>query len=135
MPRTGDEATPYAKADPTCARPVFRVPGMLGPYTTSARGLGLRSRCRRRKNPTQLVHSFASTLDAARDGDVVVLCGDASSDELEDQVRTLGGTLAETLGGSNGSGSGATILCLNKMDLVSEECAPGYCLRSSLRPS
>jgi GTPase len=70
-----------------------------------------------------LVHSFASTLDAARAGDVVVLCGDASSEELEDEVRTVGGTRAETLGRSNGSGSGATMLCLNKMDLVSEECA------------
>jgi GTPase len=70
-----------------------------------------------------LVHSFASTLDAAWVGDVVVLCGDASSEELEDEVRTVGGTLAETLGGSNRSGSDATMLCLNKMDLVSEDCA------------
>ena len=82
-----------------------------------------------------MVHSFASTLDAARAGDVVVLCGDASSEELEDEVRTVGGTRAETLGRSNGSGSGATMLCLNKLELVSEECAPGYCLRSSQRPS
>jgi hypothetical protein len=35
----------------------------------------------------------------------------------------VGGTLAGTLEGSNGSGSGATMLWLNKMDLVSEECA------------
>jgi GTPase len=78
-----------------------------------------------RKLPTQLVHSFASTLEAVRDADVEVLCADASSEELEDEVRTVRRTLAETLGGSNGSGAGATmlLLCLNKMDLVSEERA------------
>src|ERR687894_2153245 len=43
-----------------------------------------------RKLPTQLVHSFASTLEAANQADVRVLCADAS------------------------------ILCLNKMDLVPE---------------
>jgi GTPase len=62
---------------------------------------------------------LASTLDAARDADVVVLWAGASSEELEDVVRTVGGTLAETLGRSNGSGAGATMLCLNRMDLVS----------------
>jgi GTP-binding protein HflX len=72
-----------------------------------------------RKLPTQLVHSFASTLEAARDADVKVLCADASSAELEDEIRTVGRTLSETLG--NGSDPGSTILCLNKMDLVSEE--------------
>src|SRR3989337_1850171 len=35
-----------------------------------------------RKLPAQLVHSFASTLEAARDADVIVLCADASSDKL-----------------------------------------------------
>jgi GTPase len=76
-----------------------------------------------RKLPTQLVHSFASTLEAAGDADVRVLCADASSMELEDEVRTVRRTLAETLGDSNGLGPGDTILCLNKMDLVSEERA------------
>jgi GTP-binding protein HflX len=72
-----------------------------------------------RKLPTQLVHSFASTLEAARDADVRVLCADASSAELEDEILTVGATLSETLG--NGSDPGSTILCFNKMDLVSEE--------------
>ncbi len=72
-----------------------------------------------RKLPTQLVHSFASTLEAARDADVKVLCADASSEELEEEMRTVMRTLSETLG--NESGPGETILCLNKLDLVSEE--------------
>jgi GTP-binding protein HflX len=76
-----------------------------------------------RKLPTQLVHSFASTLEAAGDADVRVLCADASSMELEDEVRTVRRTLAETLGEGNGLGHGDTILCLNKMDLASEERA------------
>jgi GTPase len=67
-----------------------------------------------RKLPTQLVHSFASTLEAARDADVRVLCADASSSSLEDEVGTVRRTLARTLEGPEG----ATILCLNKMDLV-----------------
>jgi GTPase len=74
-----------------------------------------------RKLPTQLVHSFASTLEAARDADVKVLCSDASSDELEAEIRTVSQTLSETVGEGNGSGPGSTILCLNKMDLLSEE--------------
>src|SRR3712207_1038880 len=76
-----------------------------------------------RKLPTQLVHSFASTLEAAGDADVRVLCADASSAELEDEIRTVRDTLAETLAGNNGSAPAETILCLNKMDLVSEERA------------
>jgi GTPase len=72
-----------------------------------------------RKLPTQLVHSFASTLEATRDADVKVLCTDASSEELEEEIQTVGHTLSETL--DNGAGPGSTILCLNKMDLVSEE--------------
>jgi GTP-binding protein HflX len=72
-----------------------------------------------RKLPTQLVHSFASTLEATHDADVKVLCADASSAELEEEIGTVARTLSETLG--NGSDPGSTILCLNKMDLVSEE--------------
>jgi len=71
-----------------------------------------------RKLPTQLVHSFASTLEAANHADVRVLCADASSPELEDEVATVGRTLAE--GADNGSDETPTILCLNKMDLVPE---------------
>src|ERR671911_1876843 len=42
-----------------------------------------------RKLPTQLVHSFASTLEAARAADARVLCADASSEELDDEVGTV----------------------------------------------
>ena len=73
--------------------------------------------------PTQLVHSFASTLAAAHEADVKVMCADASSAELEEEIQTVGSTLSETLGGDDGFGPGPTILCLNKMDLLSEERA------------
>jgi GTP-binding protein HflX len=73
-----------------------------------------------RKLPTQLVHSFASTLETARDADVKVICADASSDELEDEIHTVQHTLAEVLGEGNGT-INRIILCLNKIDLVSEE--------------
>ena len=76
-----------------------------------------------RKLPTQLVHSFASTLEVARDADVRVLCADASSEELEAEIQTVGYALSETLGEGNGSELGPTILCLNKIDLLSEERA------------
>jgi GTP-binding protein HflX len=78
-----------------------------------------------RKLPTQLIHSFASTLEATHDADVKVLCADASSEELEEEIRAVRRALSETLGGANGSGAGPTVLCLNKMDLVSEERAAG----------
>jgi GTP-binding protein HflX len=81
-----------------------------------------------RKLPTQLVHSFASTLEAARHADVIVLCADASSEKLEDEIRTVEDTLAEAFPRADGSGNGATgqavrqelVLCLNKADLLSE---------------
>ena len=76
-----------------------------------------------RKLPTQLVHSFASTLEAARHADVKVLCADASSEELEEEVATAGRALAEGVDPKDRSGDGGeahTILCLNKMDLVPE---------------
>jgi GTPase len=66
-----------------------------------------------RKLPTQLVHSFASTLEAARDADVRVLCADASSEDVEEEIQTVRRTLSDR----------PTILCLNKMDLLSEERA------------
>jgi GTP-binding protein HflX len=74
-----------------------------------------------RKLPTQLVHSFASTLEASRDADVKVLCADASSEDLEEEIRTVLQTLSETPRQGHGSGPGSTILCLNKMDLVPDE--------------
>ena len=72
-----------------------------------------------RKLPTQLVHSFASTLEATGEANVRVLCADASSAELEDEIRTVRSTLAQTLGSANGSAEKKTILCLNKTDLIS----------------
>ena len=78
-----------------------------------------------RKLPTQLVHSFASTLEAASDADVRVLCADASSADLGDEISTVSQTLSETFGAEsgadNGPASGITILCLNKTDLIDEE--------------
>jgi GTP-binding protein HflX len=76
-----------------------------------------------RKLPTQLVHSFASTLEAASDADVRVLCADASSVDLGDEISTVTQTLSESFGADNGSASGITILCLNKTDLIDEERA------------
>ena len=76
-----------------------------------------------RKLPTQLVHSFASTLEVARDADARVLCADASSEELEDEVGTVRRVLAQMAGEHNGSGPDAEILCLNKLDLVSAQRA------------
>jgi GTP-binding protein HflX len=82
-----------------------------------------------RKLPTQLVHSFASTLEAASDADVRVLCADASSTDLGDEISTVTQTLSETFesgseaGPGNGSATSAasTILCLNKTDLLDKE--------------
>ena len=93
-----------------------------------------------RKLPTQLVHSFASTLEAARDADVRVLCADASSEELEEEIQTVRRTLSEVVAaGGSGPQGAPTILCLNKMDLLSSERAkelrrvyPGAVLTSAL---
>src|SRR5919107_2564648 len=71
-----------------------------------------------RKLPTQLVHSFASTLEVARECDVTVVCADASSEELEEEIQTV--TLTLSRAAENGVGSGPMVMCLNKMDLVSE---------------
>src|ERR687889_2533734 len=70
-----------------------------------------------RKLPTQLVHSFASTLEVARDSDVTVVCADASSEELEEEIQTVTRSLA---GRDDGVGTGPMVMCLNKMDLVSD---------------
>jgi GTPase len=51
---------------------------------------------------------------------VRVICADASSVEMEAEIQTVRHTLAEVLGEGNGAGPGPTILCLNKMDLISE---------------
>ena len=71
-----------------------------------------------RKLPTQLVHSFASTLESARNADVRILCADASSEDLDEDILTVVQTLSENPWPDNGSASGSTILCLNKVDLL-----------------
>jgi GTP-binding protein HflX len=73
-----------------------------------------------KKLPTQLVHSFASTLEAASDADVIVLCADASSEKLEQEIQTVQDTLPETFS-ENGAEEDRPrmILCLNKADLIS----------------
>jgi GTP-binding protein HflX len=76
-----------------------------------------------RKLPTQLIYSFASTLEATGDANVRVLCADASSAELEDEIRTVSSTLAQTVDSDNGSAEKKIILCLNKTDLITEERA------------
>ncbi|MGI9050198.1 MAG: GTPase HflX [Rubrobacteraceae bacterium] len=76
-----------------------------------------------RKLPTQLVHSFTSTLEAARDADILVLCADASSVSLEDEISTVRRTLSELSSPDtekDGSSAQSTILCLNKTDLLSD---------------
>jgi GTPase len=61
-----------------------------------------------RKLPTQLVHSFESTLESATSADVVVLCADAGSAELEEELVTV----RETLGVPE------DILVFNKADTL-----------------
>lgn len=69
------------------------------------------------KLPTQLVHSFASTLESATKADILVLCADASSENLEEEIRTVKDTLADL---SSEEPHRPMILCLNKADLLSE---------------
>lgn len=74
-----------------------------------------------RKMPPQLVHSFESTMEAARDADVRVLCADASSEDLEDEIQTVKRILLGTDSTHNTEEDPGLLLCLNKVDLVSEE--------------
>lgn len=72
-----------------------------------------------RKLPTQLIHSFSSTLEAARGADVKVLCADAGSPDLESEVETVISTLRETLGVDEIEDR--LMICFNKVDLASED--------------
>lgn len=111
---TGSGAESGAERDGAVARPDFVLTDTVGFI---------------RKLPTQLVHSFASTLEVARDADIVVLCADASSEKLAEEIQTVEETLAEAFSAtSHDSGSGSdgvarqeAVLCLNKSDLISEE--------------
>lgn len=79
-----------------------------------------------RKLPKQLVRSFESTLEAARDAEVRVLCADASSSEVADEIATVRQILGQyetTSSQTNEIVGEGTILCLNKIDLVSKERA------------
>ena len=74
-----------------------------------------------RKLPTQLVHSFASTLESAADADVIVLCADASSEMLGEEISTAYEVFS-TLENKKSKESNEffdPILCLNKIDLLS----------------
>lgn len=76
------------------------------------------------KLPTQLVHSFASTLESSAGADILVLCADASSDRLDEEIRTVRETLGDLIpsgGEGDTSAPKETILCLNKVDLVSDD--------------
>lgn len=69
-----------------------------------------------RKLPTQLVHSFAGTLEAAGDADLIVLCADASSPTLREEIETVRSTLPDIIEGGPGH-----IMCLNKVDLLPKD--------------
>jgi GTP-binding protein HflX len=74
-----------------------------------------------RKLPKQLVHSFESTVEAAKSAEVLVLCADASSSELKDEIQTSMEIVASNSVQDQGEGSNSrVILCLNKVDLISE---------------
>ncbi len=70
-----------------------------------------------RKLPTQLVHSFAATLEAARDADLLVVCADAGGGlvGLGEELGSVVSTLEES-----GISTEGSILCLNKVDLLDE---------------
>lgn len=66
-----------------------------------------------RKLPTQLVHSFESTLEAAADADVLVVCADASSPFLDEEIAVVRETLSSL---DPAPEEEDIILCLNKID-------------------
>jgi GTP-binding protein HflX len=64
-----------------------------------------------RKLPHQLVESFKSTLDEARESDILVHVVDISHPNFEDQIKVVSKTLEEL-----GAGDKKTILLFNKID-------------------
>lgn len=70
------------------------------------------------KLPTQLVHSFYSTLESAAEADVLVLCADSSSANLEEEIKTVKETLSDVI--SAEPDDKKMILCLNKLDLLED---------------
>jgi GTPase len=89
------------RADGKVARPDFVVTDTVGFI---------------RKMPEQLVHSFEGTREAARDADVLVLCADASSPQLEEELATV----RRILFGEEPADKAGAVLCLNKVDAVPE---------------
>ncbi|MGH3089698.1 MAG: GTPase HflX [Rubrobacteraceae bacterium] len=76
-----------------------------------------------RKLPTQLVQSFSSTLEAAEDADILVICADASSPDLEEEMQTVRRALEDMVGDK------PIILALNKIDLVDGGYSEGLAAR------
>ena len=75
------------------------------------------------KLPTQLVHSFASTLESSAEADVLVLCADASSGRLEEELKTVREAVKGLEPNSKYKDEDCleqkTVLCFNKADLIS----------------
>ncbi|MCX7728070.1 MAG: GTPase HflX [Bacteroidia bacterium] len=65
-----------------------------------------------RKLPHQLVESFKSTLDEAREADILLHVVDVSHPSFEEHIKVVNQTLAEI-----GAGDKTTILVFNKIDL------------------
>lgn len=76
-----------------------------------------------RKLPPQLVRSFEGTMEAAKSSDVCVLCSDASSTELSDEIETVSRILGidEEDNVPENNGESPYFLCLNKLDKLSTE--------------
>lgn len=65
-----------------------------------------------RKLPHQLVESFKSTLDEAREADILLHVVDVSHPHFEDHIKVVNSTLQEI-----GAGDKLTIMVFNKIDL------------------
>lgn len=68
-----------------------------------------------RKLPHHLVESFKSTLDEARESDILLHVVDVAHPQHEDQIRTVNETLEEM-----GAGDKPTLFVFNKIDLYRE---------------
>ncbi len=74
-----------------------------------------------RKLPHHLVESFKSTLDEARESDLLLHVVDISHEQYEDQIHTVERTLAEL-----GASEKPTIMIFNKMDQYRAEQFDAY---------
>ena len=71
-----------------------------------------------------------------------MLCADASSEEVGEEISTASRALSQGLTRKNGNNPGPDVICLNKMDLITEERAqellreyPDAVLISAARPN